>query len=143
MSETTAHNVIAKTATAKFNIRFNTEHGGEDLLDWLNQEVAMINDTFAGNIDADLRLPGRPFLTTPGPFIETLADAVEKVTGRRPELSTSGGTSDARFITNFAPVAEFGLIGKTIHQTNEHADVDDIYKLTEIYTQLLRGYFAA
>lgn len=138
-----AHNVIPATATAKFNIRFNTEHDGQDLLRWINREIAGVEKSFDGEIDADLRLPGLPFLTTPCPFTDTLSKAVQSVTGRKPELSTSGGTSDARFITNFAPVVEFGLIGATIHKVNEHARVEDIKNLTEIYKRLLITYFAS
>ena len=138
-----AHNVIPATAKAKFNIRFNTEHKGQDLLDWINQEVTKVAQDFDGKIGADLRLPGLPFLTTPCKFTDIMAETVESVTGRKTELSTSGGTSDARFITNFAPVVEFGLIGATIHKVNEHARVDDIKNLTEIYKRLLINYFAS
>ncbi|NNC35901.1 MAG: succinyl-diaminopimelate desuccinylase [Acidimicrobiales bacterium] len=138
-----AHNVIPAAATAKFNIRFNTEHDGQDLLRWINREIAGVEKEFEGKIEADLRLPGLPFLTTPCRFTDTLSEAVKSVTGRKPELSTSGGTSDARFITNFAPVVEFGLIGATIHKVNEHARVEDIENLTEIYKRLLIAYFAS
>jgi len=138
-----AHNVIPASAKAKFNIRFNTEHKGQDLLDWINAEIATVDKDFNGKIEADLRLPGLPFLTTPCTFTDTMAEAVESVTGRKTELSTSGGTSDARFITNFAPVVEFGLIGATIHKVNEHARVEDIENLTEIYKRLLINYFAS
>jgi succinyl-diaminopimelate desuccinylase len=138
-----AHNVIPASATAKFNIRFNTEHDGQDLLRWIEREIAGIEKGFDGEIEADLRLPGLPFLTTPCRFTDTMSDAVESVTGKKPKLSTSGGTSDARFITNFAPVVEFGLIGATIHQVNEHARIDDIKNLTEIYKRLLITYFAS
>jgi succinyl-diaminopimelate desuccinylase len=138
-----AHNIIPQSATAKFNIRFNTEHKGEDLLHWINREIAGVQKDFDGQIDADLRLPGHPFLTTPGRFTDLLVDAVEQVTGKRPQLSTSGGTSDARFITHFAPVAEFGLIGATIHKVNEHAAIKDIKNLSEIYKALLMSYFAS
>ena len=138
-----AHNVIPATATAKFNIRFNTEHDGQDLLRWINSEIANVNKAFDGKIESDLRLPGLPFLTTPCRFTDTLSDAVESVTGTKPKLSTSGGTSDARFISNYAPVVEFGLIGATIHKVNEHARVKDIKNLTEIYKRLLITYFAS
>jgi succinyl-diaminopimelate desuccinylase len=138
-----AHNVIPASASAKFNIRFNTEHDGQDLLRWIEREIAGVEKDFDGEIEADLRLPGLPFLTTPCRFTDTMSDAVESVTGEKPELSTSGGTSDARFITNYAPVVEFGLIGATIHKVNEHARVDDIKNLTEIYKRLLITYFAS
>lgn len=138
-----AHNVIPASARAKFNIRFNTEHDGQDLLRWVEREIAGIEKDFDGEIEADLRLPGLPFLTSPSRFTDLMSDAVESVTGKKPELSTSGGTSDARFITHFAPVVEFGLIGATIHKVNEHARVDDIENLTEIYKRLLIAYFAS
>lgn len=137
-----AHNIIAGSACAKFNIRFNTEHTGDDLLDWINAEIKIAGREFDGRIEADLSVPGHPFLTKPCAFTEKLSKAVEDVTGRVPTLSTSGGTSDARFITNYAPVAEFGLIGKTIHQVNEHAEIADIKNLSEIYKAFLVRYFA-
>ena len=136
-----AHNVIANAACAKFNIRFNTEHGGEDLVEWVETEIAKIEENFDGTITANISIPGRPFLTQPCGFTDTLSAAIKQVTGKTPALSTSGGTSDARFITNYAPVAEFGLIGKTIHQVDEHAEIDDIKNLTQIYKALLVGYF--
>ncbi len=138
----TAHNVIAETARAMFNIRFNTEHRGDDLkahIKALVEDVAAANDIV---IEADLRVTGEAFLTDPDSFTDTLQQAVQDVTGRRPELSTSGGTSDARYITHYAPVAEFGLVGATMHQVNERVAVSDIYTLTEIYTQVLKRYFA-
>ena len=80
-------------------------------------------------------------LTEPGPFTDMLCGAVEAVTGTRPELSTTGGTSDARFIKNYCPVAEFGMISQTMHKVDERTGVDDIQKLSEIYEAILRGYF--
>ena len=138
----TAHNVIAKTARAKFNIRFNTEHKGEDLKAWINGVVEEIAKDFSGQIEADLRVTGEAFLTQPCEFTSAMQQAVKQVTGRLPELSTSGGTSDARYITRVAPVAEFGLVGKTIHQVNEHVEISDIDALTEIYGNMLERYFA-
>lgn len=138
-----AHNVIPRSVTAKLNIRYNTEHKGKDLVAWIDEEIAIIQKGFLGKIDADLKLPGHPFLTTPDRFTDLLVDAVESVTGRRPQLSTSGGTSDARFITDYAPVVEFGLIGKTIHKVNEHAETKDIENLTQIYKALLMSYFSS
>ncbi|PHQ66742.1 MAG: succinyl-diaminopimelate desuccinylase [Robiginitomaculum sp.] len=138
-----AHNIIAGTATAKFNIRFNTEHTGVDLLKWINSEIALAGKTFNGRIEADLSVPGHPFLTKPCVLTQKLSAAITEITGHTPALSTSGGTSDARFITNYAPVVEFGLIGKTIHKVNEHAKVDDIKNLMEIYKAFLVRYFAA
>jgi len=137
-----AHNVIAETARAKFNIRFNTDHKGDELKAWIDDEVAAVQKEFDGEIEADLRVTGEAFLTTPCNFTDLVQDAVRKVTGRKPELSTSGGTSDARYITHYAPVVEFGLVGATIHQVNERVDVADIHTLTDIYAEILRSYFS-
>lgn len=138
----TAHNVIPEIARAQFNIRFNTEHRGDDLKAWIRKCVQAVAVDFDGEIDADLRVTGEAFLTESCAFIRTLQDAVEHVTGRKPELSTSGGTSDARYITHYAPVAEFGLVGATMHQVNERVDIADIDHLTAIYTDVLTRYFA-
>ncbi|MBL4853516.1 succinyl-diaminopimelate desuccinylase [bacterium AH-315-J19] len=136
-----AHNVIAETATAKFNIRFNTQHSGDDLLAWINDEIETVRQGFDGKIEADLTVSGHPFLTKPCGFSDKLSAAITDITGRTPALSTSGGTSDARFITHYAPVVEFGLIGKTIHQVNECANVEDIKNLLQIYKAFLVRYF--
>ncbi len=136
-----AHNVIADTATARFNIRFNTEQSGDSLLAWIQDEIALVKQGFSGRIEADLTVPGHPFLTKPCGFTDTLVAAISDITGRTPTLSTSGGTSDARFITHYAPVVEFGLIGKTIHQVNECASVEDIKNLMQIYKAFLVRYF--
>ncbi len=136
-----AHNIIAGAATARFNIRFNTEHTGDDLLDWINNEIRIVGEGYYGRIEADLSVPGHPFLTKPCVLTEKLSAAITDITGRKPTLSTSGGTSDARFITHYTPVVEFGLIGKTIHQVNEHAEVSDIKNLMEIYKSFLVRYF--
>lgn len=136
------HNIIAGAAKAKFNIRFNTEHTGDDLLDWINAEIEKAGRGFEGRIEADLSVPGHPFLTRPCAFTEKLSAAIEDVTGQKPVLSTSGGTSDSRFITHYAPVVEFGLIGKTIHKVNEYAEIADIKNLKQIYKAFLVRYFA-
>jgi len=138
----TAHNVIAETARAMFNIRFNTHHRGDDLKAHINELVTAASKNFDGEIQADLRVTGEAFLTDPDSFTDKLQQAVEDVTGRRPVLSTSGGTSDARYITKYAPVVEFGLVGATIHQINERVDVADIHTLSEIYALILKRYFS-
>ncbi len=137
-----AHNVIPEVAKAQFNIRFNTEHRGEDLKAWIMGVVQEVQAAFNGHIEADLRVTGEAFLTEPCAFTAGLQDAVEAVTGRRPELSTSGGTSDARYITHYAPVAEFGLVGATMHQVNERVNTADIETLTQIYRHVLSRYFS-
>ena len=137
----TAHNVIAKTAKANFNIRFNTEHTGEELKTWIDGIVTDVASDFDGEIDAVLRVTGEAFLTQPSSFTQVLQDSVTAVLGAPAKLSTAGGTSDARYITHYAPVAEFGLIGATMHKVNERIAVADIEKLTQIYSEVLLRYF--
>lgn len=134
-------NVIPAAATARFNIRFNIAHTGDALSDWIRAEVAKVDLDFDGRIDADIHVTGEAFLTTAGPFTTLLQDCVEAETGRRPALTTGGGTSDARFIQLYAPVAEFGLVGATMHQVDERVSVSDIETLTAIYTCILQRYF--
>jgi len=106
-------NMIPETARARFNIRFNVHHTGESLSKWIGDIIDKTQSGFDGKIDAN----------------------------SMPELSTSGGTSDARFISKYAPVAEFGLVGATMHQIDEHVAVDDIRRLCEIYSLILTRYF--
>ena len=134
-------NMIPETAKARFNVRFNVEHSGAALTEWLEGILAEARQGFDGTVEAEIRISGESFLTPPGKLTDILQDAAERVLGRRPELSTSGGTSDARFITNYAPVAEFGLVGATMHQVNERVDVADIKTLTAIYKNVLQSYF--
>ncbi len=137
-----ASNVIPGTARAKFNIRYNDCHTQESLR-------ALVEDrlrTACGNrIRAHIEwLPSNAnvFLTKPGSFTELAVAAIEEATGRKPELSTSGGTSDARFISSYCPVIEFGLVGQTMHQIDERAAVADMETLTKIYRGILDQYFA-
>ncbi|MEC7464020.1 MAG: succinyl-diaminopimelate desuccinylase [Pseudomonadota bacterium] len=132
-----ATNVIPAQATASFNIRFNDLHTSEELTKWLHTQC----DAVGGQYDLDIRVSGEAFLTPPGDFSALITSSVEKATGVTPELSTSGGTSDARFIKNFCPVAEFGLISQTMHKVDERIAVSDIRTLTDIYTSILAGYF--
>jgi len=136
------HNIIAERASARFNIRFNTNHTGAELKTWIEQEAGFEREKHGCAIDLDIAIMGEAFLTAPGAFTDLLQDAVEAETGRRPALTTGGGTSDARFIRKFAPVAEFGLVGATIHQINEQAAVADIHALSRIYRRVLQAYFA-
>ena len=103
--------------------------------------MAKAREGFDGEIETSIRISGESFLTQPSSFTDTLQDAVEAVIGKRPALSTTGGTSDARFITHYAPVVEFGLVGATMHQVNERVDVADITTLTAIYSHMLKAYF--
>ena len=133
-------NVIPGEAKATFNIRFNDLHSAKSLTKWLGQTLdAAIGE--GGRYDLDIVVSGESFLSPPGQLSELVSDACQKVLGRRPELSTTGGTSDARFIKDYCPVAEFGLVGQTMHKADEQAAVLDIEKLTDIYEAVLRGYF--
>ncbi len=137
-----AANVIPGQARAKFNIRFNDHHSQESLRALIEARVAETS----GNRIAT-RIVWEPsnadvFLTEPGPFTDLLVAAREEVTGRKPELSTGGGTSDARFIKDYCPVIEFGLVGQTMHQIDERTPVADLERLTRIYRGVLDRYFA-
>ena len=132
-----AGNVIPASATAQFNIRFNTEHSADSLIGWLEEHFDLVGGTW----EAHWKATAHPFLTPPGQLTDMIADATEKIVGRRPKLSTNGGTSDARFITNICPVAEFGLVGKTMHKIDEQVAVEDIDSLTDIYTHILNSFF--
>jgi len=134
-------NMIPETASARFNIRFNVHHTGASLSEWVETVIQDARKDFKGQIDLKIRVSGESFLTTPGKLTDVMCAAVETVTGRKPELSTSGGTSDARFISNYAPVAEFGLVGATMHKVNEEVAVEDISLLMEIYSKTLTRYF--
>jgi succinyl-diaminopimelate desuccinylase len=137
-----ASNVIPETATARLNIRFNTAHTGASLSAWLTAQANDINASFRGKIALDIMVSGEAFFTQPGVLTDVVQNACEAITGRRPELSTTGGTSDARFIKDFCPVCEFGLVGATMHQINERVAVADIETLTQIYERTLMDYFA-
>ncbi|MGB8842143.1 MAG: succinyl-diaminopimelate desuccinylase [Aliidongia sp.] len=133
-----ASNVIPGEARATFNIRFNDRWSGATLDTWLRERLA----PHGGRWDLAVRISGEPFLTPPGDLAELIAAAVEAETGRRPEFSTSGGTSDARFICRVCPVAEFGLVGRTMHKADEAVSLDELRQLTAIYVRLLDRYFA-
>ncbi|WP_022727595.1 succinyl-diaminopimelate desuccinylase [Fodinicurvata sediminis] len=132
-----ATNVIPGEARATFNIRFNDLHSGAALESWLRETL----DRVGGDYDLQIKLSGESFLCPPGPFSELIANAVEAETGRRPELSTTGGTSDARFIKDYCQVAEFGLVGQTMHKIDERTPAADLENLARIYHRILQGYF--
>ena len=132
-----AGNVIPATVSARFNIRFNTEHRADDLIGWLEEHFNRIG----GSWQADWRVSAEPFVTPAGPLTDLMQAAITEVTGKNAELSTSGGTSDARFITHLCPVAEFGLVGQTMHKVDEHVSIDDIDQLTAIYLAMLTRFF--
>ncbi|WP_425410574.1 succinyl-diaminopimelate desuccinylase [Hyphococcus sp.] len=136
-----AHNVIPEKATARFNVRFNPTWTGASIDAWLRSELDMLANASGAKYTLETIVSGEAFLTTDMKFLSLIADCAEDKTGRRPEYSTSGGTSDARFIKDYAPVAEFGLVGATMHQTDEHVAVSDIETLTDIYEAVIAGYF--
>lgn len=136
-----ASNVIPGEARAKFNIRYNDNHTQASL-----RELVETRLTKACGNRIKARIVWEPsnsnvFVTKPGPFTDLAVSAIEEVTGRKPELSTSGGTSDARFISSYCPVIEFGLVGQTMHQVNERVPVKDLEKLTQVYRGILTRYF--
>jgi succinyl-diaminopimelate desuccinylase len=134
-----ASNVIPATARATFNIRYNDRWTSETLRAWLGERL----DAIGGRYELDIHVSGESFLTPPGPLSDLLGAAIERVTGRRPELSTTGGTSDARFIRRLCPTAEFGLISQTMHKVDERVDVTDIATLSRVYETVLDLYFTA
>ncbi|MGF1462591.1 MAG: succinyl-diaminopimelate desuccinylase [Maricaulaceae bacterium] len=136
-----AHNVIPARAQAKFNIRFNPNHRGEDLKAEIVARLAAASTRDDVELSTDLRVTGEAFLADETPFVARLAEIIAEETGLDAELSTSGGTSDARFIKDYAPVVEFGLVGATIHQVNEYAEIADIERLSHIYHRALVAFF--
>ncbi len=136
-------NVIPATARGRLNIRFNPNHTGQALADWIAQEASEALAGFQGNIVVTPSISGEAFLTEPGPFTDVVAAAVTDITGKGPELSTTGGTSDARFIRALCPVVELGLVGKTMHAVDERAPVSEIHQLQAVYERLIERYFEA
>jgi succinyl-diaminopimelate desuccinylase len=134
-----AANVIPAEARAVFNIRFNDRWTGANLKHWLAERLEMADS--AGRHILDISVSGEPFLVAPGIVSNPLIEAIRRVTGRTPELSTTGGTSDARFIHEYCPVAEFGLVGQTMHKVDERVDLADLATLTEIYRTFLDLFF--
>lgn len=137
-----ATNVIPANCTAGLNIRFNDLHSGASLTTWLEQQNALIRDEFGVEIEMSVKISGESFITPPGPLSDMIGKAVEAETGVKPVLSTSGGTSDARFVKHHCPVVEFGLVGQSMHKVDEHVKVDHIHQLKAIYGRILRDYFA-
>jgi succinyl-diaminopimelate desuccinylase len=138
-----ASNVIPAEARATLNIRFNDAHTGQSLSDWIEEEADRAAKAFGIGIAARFQVSGESFLTEPGPFTELVARAVAAETGVTPTLSTSGGTSDARYVKDHCPVVEFGLVGATMHQVDEHVEVAHIRELKAVYSRILADYFAA
>ena len=147
-----ATNVIAAKATAGFNIRFNDLWTGDTIKQEIKRRLtdgaktAVIRNGKDAPVDFEVEWLGRVshvFLTKDDTLISTLSDAIQNVTGRTPELSTGGGTSDARFIKDYCPVVEFGLVGQTMHQVDERTALSDVDKLTAVYKTFLENYFKA
>jgi succinyl-diaminopimelate desuccinylase len=136
-----ATNVIPATASARLNIRFNPNHTGAGLTRWLAAECEAADALFPGKVRLKVHVSGEAFHTAPGKFVEVAAGAVRDALGREPELSTSGGTSDARFIRSLCPVIELGLVGTTMHKVDEHAPVAEIRALVGVYETLIDRYF--
>jgi succinyl-diaminopimelate desuccinylase len=137
-----ATNVIPGEARAAFNIRFNDKHTPESLINWVNDRVTQIAPRSGCTIEITSQTSGVAFLTAPGKFTQLISDTVAGITGQAPFFSTSGGTSDARFIKNICPVVELGLAGGTMHKADECVPVAEIVALTDIYAALLAAYFA-
>ena len=134
----TATNVIPPSARAALNIRFNDKHSGASLIAWVKATLAR----YAERFDVDASISGESFVTQPGPMVDILRQAIIGATGVEPKLDTGGGTSDARFIANYCPVAEFGLVGATMHQTDERVPVGELRDLARIYQDILTAFFA-
>ena len=136
-----ADNVIPGSAEAVFNIRFNDKHTSSSLKNKLNKIFKSVTKSNKSRFKITYEVSGEAFLTKPNKTTYMVQNIVKKVTGLKPKLSTSGGTSDARFIKNIAPCLEFGLVGKTMHKIDESVSVSDLKKLTKIYKNILVSYF--
>lgn len=137
-----ATNVIPAKTTACVNIRFNDTHTGAALSNWLREEAAKVDAEIGTKTQVTIKISGESFLTPPGALSDLIGKAVEAETGKVADLSTTGGTSDARFVKNHCPVVEFGLVGKTMHAVDERVEVAQIHQLKAIYGRILKDYFA-
>jgi succinyl-diaminopimelate desuccinylase len=133
-----ATNVIPASARAALNIRFNDGHNGASLTAWVRATLSR----YAERFDLESSISGESFLTKPGPLVDILRSAIVRATGVDPKLDTGGGTSDARFIANYCPVAEFGLVGATMHQTDECVPVAELRDLARIYRDIVAAFLA-
>jgi succinyl-diaminopimelate desuccinylase len=139
--ENTADNVIPGEANATFNIRFNNKHSSSSLKAKLNKIFNKITRQNKSKFNIEYSVSGEAFLTKPNSTTFMIRDVIKKITKVNPKLSTTGGTSDARFIRKISPCLEFGLVGKTMHKVDEAVSVADLKKLTLIYSQILKNYF--
>jgi succinyl-diaminopimelate desuccinylase len=134
----TATNVVPPSARAALNIRFNEKHSGASLIAWVKATLAR----YAERFDVEASISGESFVTQPGPMVDIVRKAIVSATGIEPKLDTGGGTSDARFIANYCPVAEFGLVGATMHQTDERVPVAELRDLARIYHDVIAAFLA-
>jgi len=137
----TADNVIPAKAEATFNIRFNNKHSSNSIKKRLNKIFVKSNKKYKSKFKIDYRVSGEAFLTKPNKTTFMIQNIIKKITKIKPQLSTTGGTSDARFIRKIAPCLEFGLVGKTMHKVDEAVSLSDLKKLTLIYSNILQNYF--
>ncbi|EKE44999.1 succinyl-diaminopimelate desuccinylase [Oceaniovalibus guishaninsula JLT2003] len=137
-----ASNVIPATARAMVNVRFNDAHRADDVRHWAEGHADWVAAETGARFDWRWQISGEAFVTPPGPLSDLVVSAVEAETGRRPVLSTSGGTSDARFVKDICPVIEVGLVGDAMHQTDESVPVDQIVQLTAIYRRIVTDFLA-
>jgi len=137
-----ATNVIPAKCSAAVNIRFNDTHSGASLSEWLQSEADTVAKAYDLEIAVKIKISGESFLTPPGALSDLVAKSVAAETGVTPILSTTGGTSDARFVKDHCPVVEFGLVGRTMHQVDECVEVAQIHQLKQIYKRILTDYFA-
>ena len=139
--DNTADNVIPGLANATFNIRFNNKHSSNSIKTKINKILKKICHKNKSNYKIEYSVSGEAFLTKPNQTTYMIQDVIKKITKIKPELSTTGGTSDARFIRKIAPCLEFGLVGKTMHKVDEAVSLSDLKKLTLIYSNILKNYF--
>jgi succinyl-diaminopimelate desuccinylase len=137
-----ATNVIPAETRMAVNLRFNDLHTGASLTEWLQAEADKVADETGVKIGMEVKISGEAFLTPPGELSELVSKAVTTETGLTPVLSTTGGTSDARFVKSHCPVVEFGLVGHRMHQVDERVWIEDIHALKRIYARILSDYFA-
>ena len=139
--DNSADNVIPGLASAKFNIRFNNKHTSSSIKKKIDGIIKKISNKNKSRYKIDYSVSGEAFLTAPNDTTFMIRDIIKKITKIKPQLSTTGGTSDARFIRKIAPCLEFGLVGKTMHKVDEAVSLSDLKKLTRIYTEVLKNYF--
>ncbi|MEE2745919.1 MAG: succinyl-diaminopimelate desuccinylase [Pseudomonadota bacterium] len=137
-----ASNVIPGSVNIRFNVRFNDLHRSSDIERWLRDKFDDVSKSSNCHYDLKIKVSGESFITSPGRLSDLLVNAVSEITGLTPEISTSGGTSDARFIKDYCEVAEFGMVGKTMHKTDESINIVDLEVLKNVYLHLLEAYFS-